>query len=267
MSLQESYYDRTFLVADPDARIRVDGDLLKFAAYAAGEGRPAGAAVGDFKRIREGTRVKVQEISIVPAGSKAQLIFARATSEDGGVDYGWTSTRNFKGKFRNVTLGQIEPEAGAGRYSPTARWQHGRYLGQASLVLIVDAALEIERLTDTLVGHYFDMVEAADSDSVSITINSGFRTYPEQKHLYDSWSRHLPGYNLAAKPGYSNHQNGIAIDIPVAGGDGDPRYNWLAQNATAFGFIRTVKTEAWHWEYRPDEAGKARQRGSHKTWA
>lgn len=54
--------------------------------------------------------------------------------------------------------------------------------------------------------------------------------------------------NLAAKPGTSNHGVGLALDLN-SGGAGV--YNWLKNNGHAYGFIRTVSSETWHWEHRP----------------
>ena len=62
---------------------------------------------------------------------------------------------------------------------------------------------------------------------------------------------------ITAKPGTSNHEDkdgkgGIAIDFKIMS---DPNYpasfNWLTKNANKYGFVRTVKSEKWHWEYRP----------------
>ncbi|WPB77391.1 peptidoglycan-binding protein [Archangium violaceum] len=92
------------------------------------------------------------------------------------------------------------------------------------------------------------MHAAAKAAGINLHVNSGFRSMEEQRILYQ---KYLNGTgNLAAKPGYSNHQGGIAVDINV-GGTGTSTYKWLANNASRFGFARTVPSEPWHWEYRP----------------
>ena len=88
------------------------------------------------------------------------------------------------------------------------------------------------------------MRAAAAADGITLRLNSGFRSYAEQVALYAK--SFLPGEPVAAKPGYSNHQNGKAFDIDVKLGR---TYQWLGDNAARFGFRRTVKSEAWHWEY------------------
>ncbi len=99
---------------------------------------------------------------------------------------------------------------------------------------------------------YKRMEAAARKDGVELNIVSGFRTMAEQKVLYQRW---LNGTgNLAARPGFSNHQNGRALDLNVQTGGSDAVgvgavYKWLARNGSKFGF-RRIPAEAWHWEYQ-----------------
>ncbi|MFP2905004.1 peptidoglycan-binding protein [Pyxidicoccus sp. 3LFB2] len=92
------------------------------------------------------------------------------------------------------------------------------------------------------------MHAAARAQGIDLKVNSGFRTMAEQQALYRAYQNGTG--NLAAKPGYSNHQGGIAVDINV-GGTGTSTYRWLAANAKNYGFVRTVPSEPWHWEFRP----------------
>src|SRR5262245_40671087 len=142
MSRTESYLDKTFVVADPDARIRNAEDLMEFERYTAADVLPPGEQVGNFKRIAQNTRVKVDQTKATPTGSKGSILFARALSEDGTVKLGWTSSRNFKGKFVNETLRAIPPAANAEQVGPNAAWRAGDFIGQITLVEIMDAGLE-----------------------------------------------------------------------------------------------------------------------------
>ncbi len=75
-------------------------------------------------------------------------------------------------------------------------------------------------------------------------------------------ARYLGGY--IAFPGFSNHQDGLAIDFGEEGRGGfgtvsrnSPFHRWLAANATArFGF-HPLATEAWHWTFRGMPGGPA----------
>ena len=85
------------------------------------------------------------------------------------------------------------------------------------------------------------MAAAARADGVTLVINSGFRTMNQQRYLYDLYLRGVG--NLAAYPGYSNHQSGSALDL------GRSANAWLNAHAAAYNFFRTVPTEDWHWEW------------------
>lgn len=110
--------------------------------------------------------------------------------------------------------------------------------------------------TTKATGHAFlKMQAAAHAAGVRLSLTSGFRTQAEQKHLYYCYtSKSCNHGNLAARPGYSNHQSGQALDLSTS--------TWLAQNAGKFGFVRTVPKEAWHYEYRGKDPGGPCSRGT-----
>jgi len=90
------------------------------------------------------------------------------------------------------------------------------------------------------------MRNAARAAGVSLSINSGFRTYARQQYFWHCYqTKSCNNGNVAAYPGTSNHGVGLALDIQIS------HYWWMAQNAHSFGFVRTVQSETWHWEHRP----------------
>lgn len=68
-----------------------------------------------------------------------------------------------------------------------------------------------------------------------INVQSGFRTLAQQTALYAKEP------NLAAPPGHSNHEKGLAVDL---GGD----YALIAQLAPQFGLVLPMSWEPWHVE-------------------
>lgn len=94
---------------------------------------------------------------------------------------------------------------------------------------------------------FVHMHGAAAADGVTLKVNRAFATWEQQKALFEKYQLGGP---LAAQPGYSNHQGGIAVDIETAAGT-NAAYRWLEANAYRFAFRRTVSSEPWHWEYRP----------------
>jgi hypothetical protein len=100
---------------------------------------------------------------------------------------------------------------------------------------------------------YAVMQAAAAADGVSLRIYSGFRRHEEQAYLYQCYvDCDCNQCNLAAPPGYSNHQSGFALDLNT---EGPGVYTWLDRHARSFGFARTVPSEDWHWEHFGDGPG------------
>jgi LAS superfamily LD-carboxypeptidase LdcB len=123
-----------------------------------------------------------------------------------------------------------------------ARTVTGYRHGQKTRIKLVEiGGVELEARTARA---FRTMATAAAKRGLQLVIRSGFRSHEKQKELYRDYRR---GWgNLAARPGYSNHQSGRAVDIYI---DNYAIYAWLKQNAARFGFKRTVRREAWHWEY------------------
>lgn len=121
-------------------------------------------------------------------------------------------------------------------------YENGRATGLALLKKIDGVPI-----TRDLASKFEPMQAAAAADGIELKLNSGFRTYAEQVVLYAR--SFLPGEPTAAKPGYSNHQSGSAVDLNTGGSTSTPIYQWLAANAASYGFKRTVPSEIWHWEY------------------
>ena len=235
----QSYVNKTFIVEDPQARIRTDEDLL---AYVMENGAP--------KLIPKGTEIKISDTRVL----KESSVFVRAD------DWGWTAANNLRNRFLNETLATFEPKDNDQR-GPNAAWDNGQFLKQLTLIQIVGADNTLKYISNDIAQFYLDLVNAAEADGVPLPLKSGFRTYPQQVYLRDGYDRKLPGFNLAARPGFSNHEDGYAYDFAIGGYEGNPRYDWLKANGPRHGFVRTVNKEPWHWEYRPELAKKGYKTG------
>ena len=117
------------------------------------------------------------------------------------------------------------------------------------------------------------MMDAAATDGVTIGIRDGFRTMSQQQHFWDmspsnpvAVENGVATGNAAARPGRSNHQNGIAFDFNIHYDEGRT-FKWMTRNAWKYGFIRAVKKERWHWEYWGDWAGQEKPEwAKHSAW-
>ena len=99
---------------------------------------------------------------------------------------------------------------------------------------------DVEQSTATA---YARMRAAAAKAGIGLVVVSGFRTMSKQRELYAMYKNHTG--NLAAPPGYSNHQSGHALDLNT---NASGVYSWLIAHAAAYGFRRTVPSEKWHFE-------------------
>lgn len=113
------------------------------------------------------------------------------------------------------------------------------------------------------------MMDAAKAEDVTLTVSSAYRSYAVQQQTYQHWVS-VNGQQLAdqlsARPGYSEHQTGLAIDFSSPEGcrleecyEDTRAGRWLAKNALNYGFIlrfpkgRQAITgylfEPWHYRY------------------
>lgn len=76
-----------------------------------------------------------------------------------------------------------------------------------------------------------------------VTITSGYRSEEEQARLYAGYIQGKPGFNMAAKPGTSHHEN-TSIGAVDLGGNLDCAHS----HASQFGLHFPIKGEPWHVE-------------------
>lgn len=117
-----------------------------------------------------------------------------------------------------------------------------------------------------------DLFNTAKEEGVILLGNSGYRSYKSQNSTYSSRVK-SEGKKLAdayvAKPGFSEHQTGLCIDITNEGKyfvKGTKEADWLAENCYKFGFIirypygkksiTGIEYEPWHIRYVGEEAAK-----------
>lgn len=110
------------------------------------------------------------------------------------------------------------------------------------------------------------MAAAAKTDGLVLTLESGYRSYNLQVSLYNRYvaeQGQAVADTQSARPGYSEHQSGLATDL---GGTTNPSCNveqcyagtpegkWIAANAYKYGFIIRYplgKDSVTGYEYEP----------------
>lgn len=110
------------------------------------------------------------------------------------------------------------------------------------------------------------MADAAKQDGISLRSVSAYRSYQTQQGLYQHYvsiDGKANAQRYSARPGYSEHQTGLALDINTASisahFENTAEYAWLRANGARFGFllrypqekesITGYRYEPWHYRY------------------
>lgn len=89
------------------------------------------------------------------------------------------------------------------------------------------------------------MIDAAAEDGVTLN-GGGFRSVETQQDVYNRNCRNGVCNPPTARPGYSQHERGLAIDFSNCGTRSTRCYQWLNQNASKFQYYN-LPSEPWHW--------------------
>ena len=119
---------------------------------------------------------------------------------------------------------------------------------------------------------YVSMWNAANKEGLTFLVNSSYRTFEDQESEYN-----MSNDDYAARPGFSEHQTGLALDIVTDGDVGNEfentlEFEWLQENAHLYGFILRYPKgkeyitgynyESWHYRYvGKDLATKVKESG------
>lgn len=174
-----------------------------------------------------------------------ELRCARGT-RDIGVHAGYAD-----GRVASVRLCAIAelPSTGA-ESSPGSAYYVPRARGEAIVNVRVSGAVRA-------------LVRAARRDGIQLSATSSFRTMRHQRDLCTGDDGCRAGeYTLVARPGWSQHQLGVAVDFSGTSVTGsrscrrpakDPEsrvWQFLRRHASAYGF-RQYAAESWHWDALP----------------
>ena len=134
------------------------------------------------------------------------------------------------------------------------------------------------KIVDYVKDAFTSLVSDAKALGLNIYASSGYRSYNDQKYIYNSYVARDGVANAdtySARAGYSEHQTGLAIDVNTVDMtfDGTAESNWLRDNCYKYGFVlRYLKGkenitgymyEPWHIRYMgKDMANKLYNNGS-----
>lgn len=118
---------------------------------------------------------------------------------------------------------------------------------------------------------YKQMADAAKKEGLSLKVISAYRTESYQAGLYNNKLRttgKVNADNYSARPGHSEHQTGLAVDINTTSGTFEytAEFRWLQNHAHEYGYILRYQKgkewitgyayEPWHYRYVGIDAAK-----------
>ena len=137
-----------------------------------------------------------------------------------------------------------------------------------------------KQVADIIYNDLIDMYNSALDDNITLKINNAYRSKKEQTKMFndkmqsyinDGYSKEK-AYNqtilTVQKPGYSEHETGLAIDFSNEGhyDENEKMWEWLKNNAYKYGFIlrypynkyeiTKIDYEPWHYRYVGKKAAK-----------
>jgi len=198
---------------------------------------------------------------LVPTGPKPKPKPSRSTSPSSSPSPTPTPTPTFdKAKFSTtdpnsdwVLVDKQRPLNPKNYAPPLAPLNLPGYKGQ----MRPEAAAALQKM--------FADYHAQSPTGDQLTVVSPYRSYADQVSVYNGWVQRLgqaQADRQSARPGFSEHQTGLAVDIDTATNEGfgtTAAGQWLAQNSWQYGFvvryqqgqeaITGYEYEPWHFRY------------------
>ncbi|MDE5772070.1 MAG: M15 family metallopeptidase [Ruminococcus sp.] len=119
-------------------------------------------------------------------------------------------------------------------------------------------------LDQTCLNQFYKLQNDASAVGLNIYLSSGFRSYETQDYIYNDYvarDGQEKADTYSARPGHSEHQSGLAIDVNQIDDTfiGTPEAIWLEAHCYEYGFILRYpqskqditgyKYESWHIRY------------------
>ena len=136
----------------------------------------------------------------------------------------------------------------------------------SNLVLVNNYAKENMYLNSECKEAFIKMAHDAEIMGYNLRAISTYRTFEYQENLYNNYVKHdgvEKADTYSARPGYSEHHTGLAIDLDnkelsYTNFENTKEFNWMMENAYKYGFILRYPRdtnitgymyEPWHFRY------------------
>lgn len=102
-----------------------------------------------------------------------------------------------------------------------------------------------KKLSNSVLEEVIKLIDSASNSGYTFVISDGYRSYEEQKDIYDTYVSYYgisETDTFVARPGHSEYQTGLSFDLKpynkiIDDISTNEEYLWLKENAHKFGFI------------------------------
>lgn len=106
-------------------------------------------------------------------------------------------------------------------------------------------AYDGKKISKSILDAIISLIEAGRENGYTFVVSDGYRSYEEQKNIYDSYASSIglsETNKIVARAGHSEYQTGLSFDLMPYNKVLDkpkesPEYLWLKDNAYKYGFI------------------------------
>ena len=169
----------------------------------------------------------------------------------------------------NTPSGDTAPTPNDYNYGPAPVQYSNSGLTYMSGMLIANKSYSLPAdfapgLDQTCLNQFYKLQSAASQQGLNIWLSSGYRSYDYQNQIYNNYvarDGQAAADTYSARPGYSEHQTGLAIDVNQIDDSfsGTPEAIWLENHCHEYGFILRYpqgkqsitgyQYESWHIRY------------------
>ena len=229
---------------DADIKARAESQMIAFAQL--------NKQVAETKRLRVEAAKKAEAEAKANAEATEAIRNTEAAAQPGGTSTtGKTIACDVSNPYSIIVIVNKKH-----CFNP-ASWEPNDLTSVDGYLLRTEAASHIQA-----------MMSAATAAGVEFAMSSAYRSYSDQAVTYEFWietnGSQATADTVSARPGYSDHQTGLAVDLKAGDCALDcfgttSQYQWLREHAAEHGFIQRYpdgltsitgySSEPWHWRY------------------
>lgn len=122
-----------------------------------------------------------------------------------------------------------------------------KYTPEDIITIPIKYAYSGIKIKNSILDSIISLIDAAKEEGYTFVVSYGYRTYKEQKKLYDSYANSYgkaSADEYVARPGHSEYETGLSFDLEpykdmskVKNIKELEEYSWLRDNAHKYGFI------------------------------